>query len=356
MASMFLWFPDLPLEIQTMIWEQAALLPRVVEITFQPEQMFRAPPALLSTCHESRRISLPVYRKSTLSYYGSTTYFNYEKDTLYFLDKHCVERRDKLSNRRLHDVLWDISTFFCYCKTTRQLRHVAFPKLPFYADLSYYTWETSRPIDHEDACARTMSGFMRGEHFIGDIPEWYPSITLVSKDPIVEEEDSTFLNYGPIRDFKTVQKVDDSVRQFCHCWRSWVRWDAQRLFTSNDDLRDLGIPIPDRTRSPCQSCSATFDLDLRIATIERPYLKSPFTWKESTPEVAAQEPLSDREANGVRISGCDEPDPSSTRIIAKRPKHVSASSLEEPRRPSLFSRLWESKFNPFRRDNFQIAI
>lgn len=108
------------------------------------------------------------------------------------------------------------------------------------------------------------------------MPEWYPSITLITKDPVVEEFGSRYLDFGPVRAFKSVKKVNGRVRQACFCHeRSYNR----RMFALDGDLLELGLPVPDRSQ-PCAFCKITFALDLRIRTAERSYLKSPFIMKD----------------------------------------------------------------------------
>ena len=86
-------FPKLPLEIQRMIWKEAAMVPQVVLIERNPDIPWVAaptssakPPSVLHACSESRRVALPQYEISfsrTVAE-GTGIYFNFSRDALAF--------------------------------------------------------------------------------------------------------------------------------------------------------------------------------------------------------------------------------------------------------------------------------
>ncbi|CZR63956.1 uncharacterized protein PAC_13853 [Phialocephala subalpina] len=78
-------------------------------------------------------------------------------------------------------------------------------------------------------------------------PEWHPSTTLISKDPVVEGSRTNYLEYGPIRELKGETKLNDKPSHFCAC------------------VNCPNYPI----KGNCFMCGEKYDLNLRIATVER---------------------------------------------------------------------------------------
>ncbi|KAG4422830.1 hypothetical protein IFR04_004052 [Cadophora malorum] len=86
-------FPKLPLEIQRMIWKEAAMVPQVVMIGRAHDvpwvtvpASFTKPPSVLHACSESRRVALPEYEIafSKTATEGNGIYFNFSRDALAF--------------------------------------------------------------------------------------------------------------------------------------------------------------------------------------------------------------------------------------------------------------------------------
>ncbi|KAF8862617.1 hypothetical protein BDZ45DRAFT_739260 [Acephala macrosclerotiorum] len=295
MAVVFHKFPELLPELRIQIWMQAFLEPRIVEITFLEQKMFRDALPLLSACYESRQITLPHYKNSIMGFQGHQTFFNHERDILYFPDKHCEERRspsmrDSRGSGRLYDFDWDIMTFYLYCKTATKVRHLAFPIMPPEGTLVSPYWSNWNQFGHERACRAAMDWYKFQN---GHNSEWYPSITLISKDSVVEASGDKYLEYGPVKELKGAAKLKDSTRQLCHC----LSWYDQLLFSPNAELQKLGIPIPDRSmRQSCRLCRAHFNLDLRVATVERAYVGPPVVSEKSS---AFTTLLAEARASGV---------------------------------------------------------
>lgn len=100
-SQSFPYFPKLPLELRTMIWELVAEEPRVLIVRARSNQGLCASiPPILHICSESRAIGLENYsyafKEEESEYVEASTsdekvnmispgiYFNFERDTLYF--------------------------------------------------------------------------------------------------------------------------------------------------------------------------------------------------------------------------------------------------------------------------------
>lgn len=113
-SSLFSKFSELPFELRTQIWQYAAAQPRLVEVhEVEVEVTFKGPPHrddpqdhallggwprketlthyrsktldpfLLSTCHESRKVALPVHKKTLrIRILKGAVYLDYKHDTI----------------------------------------------------------------------------------------------------------------------------------------------------------------------------------------------------------------------------------------------------------------------------------
>lgn len=109
-------FPELPYEVQNMVWKSALPGPRIVEFRTRPKRLIPFGPAMAGVCSRARWVAQREFRKVTIN--GKVVgYMDFETDTLLY--KENQERADKFvmetgKPASITEVAWDWRVF-CVC-------------------------------------------------------------------------------------------------------------------------------------------------------------------------------------------------------------------------------------------------
>jgi hypothetical protein len=151
----------------------------------------------------------------------------------------------------------DIITFYIYCTTAHQVRHIALSITPHYA--AKQIW-----FDYEYHNRLAMHGFLHSPRYGNPAPGIIPSITLIPGDIVADKIGDT-VDRGPPTGIDIMHRMDGSRRRACSCHYRDIR---ERTFALDTHLRQTGQSIPNRSGS-CAECEVMHNWNLRVGTVSR---------------------------------------------------------------------------------------